>query len=112
MKYRYPSITEIRDVTHALCPAKVTARFVKGLLKDPSHRNNMTYWSVFTHYSSESQAVLRKLLSTPLSPYHAAVFRNKLTTCQDSGVPSSADLENFDVADRKIEELICKPIAR
>ncbi|XP_063679690.1 uncharacterized protein LOC134815123 [Bolinopsis microptera] len=90
---------------------KSTSRFVKGLLKEPGHRNNMTYWSLFTHFTSESHSVLQKLLTTPLSAYHEAVLRNKLALCQEAGTQGDRGrVDSVDSVDREIEELICKPI--
>ena len=91
-------------------PDKTTSKFVKGLLKHPSHRNNMTYWSLYTDFLMDKQVVLQKLLKTPLSPFHTAVLENKLATCQNTQV--STKVEDIDLVDRRVEELICKPISR
>lgn len=91
-------------------PDKTTSKFVKGLLKHPSHRNNMTYWSLYTDFLTDKQVVLQKLLKTPLSPFHTAVLENKLATCQNTQV--STKVEDIDLVDRRVEELICKPISR
>ena len=91
-------------------PDKATSKFVKGLLKHPSHRNNMTYWSLYTNFLTDKQVVLQTLLKTPLSPFHTAVLKNKLATCQNHQL--STGVEDVDLVDRRVEELICKPISR
>ena len=73
----------------------------------------MTYWSLFTHFTSDSHSVLHKLLTTPLSAYHEAVLGNKLALCQAAGTQGDrGKVDSVDSVDREIEELICKPIIR
>ena len=48
----------------SISAGKTTAKFVKRLLKEPAHRNNVAYWSLYSHFAEDN--ILEKLLATPL----------------------------------------------